>query len=173
MFKFIGDIIHARQNARDLADLEDDFNEVCDKLERIVAHATDCALKGWHTADEVVAEIYANRTRLWDEAREVERKVLASDPLVSMHELERKVLVSLHDEACSRLADIAKWTGIAVNDVRTIVKGFVIKGLAYFGPATDDEGRPSGSGYVLTDKGAALKARALPNEIAESADLAA
>lgn len=177
MFKFLSNIIHAQSNARLLAAAENEFAALEAKARAIVSHATGGALTDVDKGLQyILGEISLSRGRVYHlaltngAARKAEE--LAGDLLHSMHDVERKVLVILHDEVCRPLALISKEAGLKVEEVRTIVKGFVIKGLAAFGPATDVDGRPAGSGYTLTDTGADLKTRQLAANVAASAEKA-
>lgn len=168
MFKFLSNIAAAQRNAKALAAMEGKFRNV-------VSHAT-----AGNSADitrplnDIAVDISRVRNGVWKHAQESKARELAGDLLHGMHEAERKVLVTFHDEVGRPLADVASYTGLPLNDVRTLAKGLVIKGLAHFGPLVDmDTGAPKGSGYLLTGAGADLKARALAEEIRESAEAAA
>jgi hypothetical protein len=163
MFKFIANLIAAQRNATALATVKADFADMEAKFRNIVSHAT-----GGNSADitrplnDIAVEISALRNRIYSEGRKMERRILAGDLLHSMHDVERAVLKAMHDEIGRPLASIAEEVGLKADEVRTIVKGFVLKGLAHFGPLFDmDSGTPKGSGYLLTDEGAALKRRAV------------
>lgn len=171
MFKFIANLITAQRNATLLTEAKADLFLLETKTKSIISHAT-----GGHFADidgtlnDICVEISKAKNWVYNEARKMERAALAGDLLHSMHDVERRVLVILHDEFTRPLALIAGEVGLKVDEVRTIVKGFVLKGLANFGPATDeDTGRPSGSGYTLTSTGAELKARQLAADVNASA----
>jgi hypothetical protein len=171
MFKFISNIINAQRNTKLLAEAETELFLLEEKTKSIISHATGGVGADIDDAlNDICVEISALRNHIYHEGRKMERELLSGDLLHSMHEAERKVLVTLHSELGRPLALVAEETGLALNDVRTLAKGLVIKGLAYFGPLFDtDGGYPKGSGYVLTDDGAELKTRALAADVAASA----
>lgn len=166
MFNFVSNILAANRNAKALAEMEGKFRNV-------VSHAT-AGLTADITAplNDIAVEISRVRNGVWAHAQESKAKELAGDLLHSMHAAERAVLVTFHEEVGRPLADVASYTGLPLNDVRTLAKGLVIKGLAYFGRLVDDEGRPAGSGYLLTVAGGDLKTRALAADVAASAEAA-
>lgn len=178
MFTFFKNIIRAQRTATALAAVTADLKALERKAINIVSHAT-----GGDFADitaslnDIGVEISKHHNRNFNMGRNegMRRKAseLRGDLLHSMHEAERKVLVTFHEEIGRPLADVAAHTGLALNDVRTLAKGLVIKGLAYFGTLVNDEGQPAGSGYLLTVAGADLKTRALAADVAASAALAA
>ena len=174
MFKFVANIFAAQRNARLLAEVRADLFLLETKAKSIISHATGGVTSDLDaTLNDICVEISAAKNRVFIEAlamgAERKAKELAGDLLHSMHDVERRVLVVLHDEVCRPLALIASEVGRTIDEVRTIIKGFVIKGLAHFGPAVNDDGRPAGSGYTLTGAGAALKSRQLAADVAASA----
>lgn len=174
MFKFIANFFAAQRNAAALVLAYGELKELEAKFRNVVSHAT-----AGHTADitaplnDIAVEISRVRNGVWKHAQESKARELAGDLLHSMHEAERKVLVTFHDEVGRPLADVADYTGLSLNDVRTLAKGLVIKGLAHFGPLVNDDGHPAGSGYLLTVDGAILKDRQLAANVIASANAAA
>jgi hypothetical protein len=178
MFTFIKNIYSAQSLARRVASAEAELAALEVKARNIVSHATGGALTDLSKSlNDICVEISAVKNRIFNEALAIgaERKAkeLAGDLLHSMHDVERKVLVALHSEFVRPLDAIASFTNLAVNDVRAIVRGFVLKGVAEFGPAMNDEGAVTGSGYTLTDTGNEMKTRQLAADVADSAKAAA
>jgi hypothetical protein len=170
VFKFISNIVHAQRNAALLATARADLFALEAKARNIVSHATGGLTRDiGRSLNDISVDITRHLNDAWHGGAREKARELAGDLLHSMHEAERKVLVILHNEVCRPLALIAEETGLAVDEVRTLVKGFVIKGLATFGPATSDEGMAAGSGYTLTDAGQELKARQLAANVVDSA----
>lgn len=171
MLTFVKNILAAQRNAAALAAAKADLSALERKFRNIVSHATGGAFTDIKASlNDIAVEISASKNRVFNEAIVIgaERKAaeLAGDLLHSMHEVERKVLVELHDDVGVRLATIGDATGLKVDEVRTIVRGFAIKGLAFFGPLVDmDYGTPKGSGYLLTPEGADLRSRAIAARI--------
>jgi hypothetical protein len=171
MFKVIANIIAAQRNAAALLAAMDELHAVEAKFRNIVSHATGGALQDITLPLNTIAvEISRCRNSVWEQAQESKAKELAGDLLHSMHDAERRVLVLLHDEVGRKLADIAEEARLTVDEVRTIAKGFVIKGLAYIGTLMNEsDGTMAGRGYLLTGAGYDLKARQLAANVADSA----
>lgn len=78
----------------------------------------------------------------------------------SLNEREQAVLNEMSDGIAYRFSALAEWTKIPADEVRAIVRSFRARGLAEYGPiCSEDDYRPCGSGYWLTEAGWNLKTK--------------